>query len=543
MKKALIFLVIAGGIFVSRYLFLITVIAEERTLGGFYEPLRVMDIKIDAYGKPIPLYMEEFFIKKKIGGIEFIINPFPIQRDAYPKVKMRWKKKEYVLLFASYVGPLLQVYISRAYMNIFGKSIYLLRTMLIIFFLSFLLLYIKFTEKFFKDATLYISAFLITFPLFVMEFFSTCSMGHVFIFILEILLTIRVKRILAESSLNSSDLFLILLAFGFILHLHFVIGIMLLLSMVTATFLSSKNISFKVNFVSIFTGGLLFTILISPFFLGSPVELVKNFVSRAPLYKVMLLPLNTVFQYIRGIFVFPSFFNLILGKEFGTEYLIFSIPSGFIIVSGFLGIILKRRDGKFEKFLFLTFLFYFILTLFVPILLRHINYMLPFIFLFIPYGLKRILGLSEKSIKAIFLIGIFLNICQLEMLRKNIIKSSLSLPLHKEVADYLIKNRINRINNFGGRYDYIFISDKKIEVRDFAPFFFGKGISAKTIGEALLLSKGEVILLEAFRRRGYTTGISLEVVNHIAKEMGMNVEVLKKFPEEGKYELALVKVE
>jgi hypothetical protein len=168
---------------------------------------------------------------------------------------------------------------------------------------------------------------------------------------------------------------------------------------------------------------------------------------------------------------------------------------------------------------------------------------LPFIFLFIPYGLKRILGLSEKSIKAIFLIGIFLNICQLEMLRKNIIKSSLSLPLHKEVADYLIKNRINRINNFGGRYDYIFISDKKIEVRDFAPFFFGKGISAKTIGEALLLSKGEVILLEAFRRRGYTTGISVEVVNYIAEKMGMNVEVLKKFPEEGKYELALVKVE
>jgi len=368
-------------------------------------------------------------------------------------------------------------------------------------------------------------------------------MGHVFIFILEILLTVRVKRILAESSLNSSDLFLILLAFGFIIHLHFVIGIMLLLSMVTATFLSSKNISFKVNFVSIFTGGLLFTILISPFFLGSPVELVKNFVSRAPLYKVMLLPLNTVFQYIRGIFVFPSFFNLILGKEFGTEYLIFSIPSGFIIVSGFLGIILKRRDGKFEKFLFLTFLFYFILTLFVPILLRHINYVLPFIFLFIPYGLKRILGLSEKSIKAIFLIGIFLNICQLEMLRKNIIKSSLSLPLHKEVADYLIKNRINRINNFGGRYDYIFISDKKIKVRDFAPFFFGKGISAKTIGEALLLSKGEVILLEAFRRRGYTTGISVEVVNYIAEKMGMNVEVLKKFPDEGKYELALVKVE
>jgi len=137
MKKALIFLAIAGGIFVSRYLFLITVIAEERTLGGFYEPLRVMDIKIDAYGKPIPLYMEEFFIKKKIGGIEFIINPFPIQRDAYPKVRMRWKKKEYVLLFASYVGPLLQVYISRAYMNIFGKSIYLLRTMLIIFFFPF----------------------------------------------------------------------------------------------------------------------------------------------------------------------------------------------------------------------------------------------------------------------------------------------------------------------------------------------------------------------------------------------------------------------
>ena len=538
MKKVL-FILIVGLIFGIRYLLLMTVMAEERIAGGFYEPLKVIDVKIDASRNPIVVY--ESFLTKKIGPFELLINSS--KEDSYPKIKIKLGNKEHILLFADYVGPLLQIYIPKVYMKISGRSVYSLRSIILIIFILFLFFYMKLLEKFNNDK-FFLSIFLLTFPLFGFEFLTTCFMSHPFIFTLEIIVVMRLKKIMEEEELHSSDAFILFFISGLILHIHLLAGGAFLLSIILAFLLTKNKVSVRITPFSIICGGILFLILTGPFFLISPYEPFKNVALRGePLSKIFLLPKSAIIHYFAGIFAFPSFLEVFLGKRFGIKYLFFSIPSGLILASGFLGIIPKIKDEKFKKLLFLTSLFYIIITLFGDVRSYHLNYILPFIALFIPTGLKKFGFLSDKAIKSILIAGIFLNITQIEMLRESIKNSSLSLSLHKEVADYLIKNRIDRINNLAGRTDYVFISKEKIEVRDFAPFFFSRGISDETLLLSLLVSKGEIILLERFRTSGYTTGISLEVVSDIARETGLRIRVLKKFPDDGAYQLALVRVE
>jgi hypothetical protein len=538
MKRFMVIIVI-GLIFGIRYLFLMTVMAEERTIGGFYEPLKVVDINMDASGNPFLLY--ESFIRKKIGPFELLTNSN--EEDSYPKIKLKLGNKEYILLFADYVGPILQIYIPEIYMKIFGRSIYSIRSILFFIFLFFLFFYMKLLEKFWKMESIYISLFLITFPLFGMEFLTTCWMSHPFIFTLEIIIIIKLKKVIEEGVLHSPDAFSLLVISALILHIHLLTGGAFLLSVILSFLIVKKDITMKIKPLSIIGGYILFLILISPFFLISPVQLFKDVVLRGgSLHRIFFLPKSAIIHYLSGIFAFPSFLEVFLGKGFGTKYLLFSIPSGLILSFGFLGIIPKKKDEKSKKLIFFISLFYLIITLFADVRSYHINYILPFISLFIPYGLKKFRFLSDKVIKYILIFGIFLNIIQIEMLRESIKNSSLSLSLHKEVAEYLIKNRINRINNFAGRTDFVFISKEKIEVRDFAPFFFGRWVSNQAIFLSLIASKGEVILLERFRRSGYTTGISLEMVLEIAQETGLKIRVLKKFPDDN-YQLALVRIE
>ncbi len=532
--KRILFLLIAGVIFFTRYLFLITVMAEERTTGDFYEPLKIVDIKKDPSGKLIPLYEE--FKTKRIGPFELVVNSS--EKDSYPKMKIEVGNKQYVVLFANYVGPILQVYIPGIYMKIFGKNIYPIRSILLIIFFFFLFFYIKFVEEFQKDKTLYLAMFLITFPIFSFEFLLTSFISHPVIFSLEILLVMRIKKNIENSFISSSDAFIILLIAGLILHLHLLAGGAVLISIIFSFLITKGNISLRVKLPSITGGIILFLILISPFFLISPSQIFKDIIRGQGPSKIFLF--SALIHYIVGVFAFPSFVEVFLGKEFGTKYLPLSIVSGLILSIGFVGMI-PERDEKFKKFVFLTSIFYLILTIFADVRSYHINYILPFIALFIPQGLKKFL--SEKTIKFVLIIGIFLNIIQIEMLRDSIKNSSLSLSLHKEVARYLAENRIKKIYNFAGRYDYIFIEDEKIEVIDLAPFFFGKGISYKTISDALQVSKGEVILVEKFRISGFTTGISLETVIDVAMKSGLRIRVFKKFPDRQNYELVLVGVE
>jgi hypothetical protein len=537
MKRFMVIIVI-GLIFGIRYLFLMTVMAEERTIGGFYEPLKVVDINMDASGNPFLLY--ESFIKKKIGPFELLTNSN--EEDSYPKIKLKLGNKEYILLFADYVGPILQIYIPQIYMKIFGRSIYSIRSILFFIFLFFLFFYMKLLEKFHCDK-FPLFLFLLTFPLFWFEFLTTCFMSHPFIFTLEIIIIIKLKKVIEKGVLHSPDAFSLLVISALILHLHLLAGVTFLLSIILSFLIVKKDIPMKIKPLSIIGGCILFLILIGPFFLISPVQLFKDVVLRGgSLHRIFFLPKSAIIHYLAGIFAFPSFLEVFSGKGFGTKYLLFSIPSGLILSFGFLGIIPKKKDEKSKKLIFLISLFYLVITLFADVRSYHINYILPFISLFIPYGLKKIRFLSDKVIKYILIFGIFLNIIQIEMLRESIKNSSLSFSLHKEVAEYLIKNRINRINNFAGRTDFVFISKEKIEVRDFAPFFFSKGISYKKVFLSIIASKGEVILLERFRRSGYTTGISLEVVLDIAQETGLKVKVLKKFPDNN-YQLALVRIE
>jgi hypothetical protein len=514
--------------------------AEERTTGGFYEPLKVVDIKTNDFQKPVPLF--ESYITKKVGPFEILVNHSQI--DSYPKVKVKLGNKEYVLLFASYVGSIPQIYIPKVYLKILGKNIYSLRSILAFLFIFFLFIYIKFLEKFHHDKSIFIAMLLITFPLFGMEFLTTSFINHPLMFSLEIILIMRVKKIINESICRPSDVFLIFLLSGFLLHFHLLAGGVLLISMSAAFLIVSRNISWKLNPFSLIGGFFLFFLLIAPFFFISSLSLLKEVIFRnRPFSDVWILPINSMIYYLIGIFTFPSFFQLFLGKKFGTEYLLFSIPSGLILVSGFLGIIPQRGNEKFKKFIFITSLLYLILSIFADIRPYHINYILPLIGLYIPAGLQKLNFPSEKRIKHILTLGIFLNIFQIEMLRESINCSSFSLSLHREVAEYLIKNKIKKIHNFAGRYDYIFIQKEKIDVIDFSPFFFKNGITFEGLSLSLSASRGEIVLLESLRSAGFTTGINLEEVIYVANQIGLKINVLKKFPEKGKYELALVKVE
>lgn len=543
MKKLFIpSLFLLGFVFYFRYLFLITVMAEERTRGGFYEPLRLIGVKVDE-GKIHPIIVpsrnEEFLKEKRIGPITFLIRPYFL--EAYPLIKMKVAEKEIPFLYLHYIGVLGPIYIPKLYMKVFGTSIYSLRSILLVFFLLFIILHTSFAKKFNKENHLFISICLITFPIFGM-FFMTPYMGNgAVIFILTLILISQVKKVFEKSSIDSLEGLIILIASGFIIHFHLLAGGVIIFSIFLAFLLTERRISFKIKTLPLIFGVLVFLILVLPYAMA-PIGEIKDIIlkGKASIHKFPFLLIHSILHYIFGIFAFPSFLDSFIGKEFGTKYLLFSIPSGVIITFGFIGLFISRKKGKFEKFIFFTSVFYLIITLFADVRSYHINYILPFVALFIPNGLKRFL--SEKGIRRILLIGIFLNITQVEMLRKSMMNSSLSLSLHKGVADYLIKNKIRRIHNIAGMYDYVFISKERIEVIDFFPFI-GHTRSKKKIFLSLLLSRGEVILLESYKRGSPTTGVSLEEVIEVAKEGGLRIRVLKRFPEEGKAELVLARVE
>jgi len=545
MRKRLFVVLLLGLIFYVRFAFLITVMAEERTFGGFYEPLRVIAAKIDMNGKLHPVLIpsrnEEFLKKKRFGPIVFLIRTNLVEPHSI--VKMKIGEKEFPFLYLPYIGPLTGIYIPKLYMKIFGRSIYSLRSFLLAIFLFFMFLYMGFAQRCDRENYFLISLYLITFPIFGMVFATPFFWNGPMIFTTTIILVQKMKRVVENSLIDSLSMVIILIASGFIIHSHLLAGGVIIFSIFLAFFSTGRNTSLKIKTSLLIFGALLFLLLILPYIL-SPITGIKGVIFRGKdsVREILLLPINSILYYLAGIFAGPSFVEIFIHDKIDISYLPVSIPSGIIMIFGFIGLFISRKNGKFEKFIFLTCLFYLVITLFGDIRSYHINYILPFIVLFIPDGLRKLGVLSEKGIKSVLVLGIFLNIVQLEMLRESVKNSSLSLSLHKEVADYLIKNKIKKIHNIAGMYDYVFISKEKIEVIDFIPFI-GYNHPRERIYLSLLLSRGEVILLESYKRGGITTGVSLEEALDIARETGLKIKVLKKIPDEGKYQLGLARVE
>ncbi len=542
MKKWAVILFI-GLIFYLRFAFLITVMAEERTLGGFYEPVRVVGVKMDETGNPRPIIIpsenEEFSKEKKIGPILFHIRTSI--KDPHPVVKLKIFEREFQLLHLSYVGVLPFTYIPKIYIEIFGKSIYSVRSFFLFILLIFLTIYNGFVKRYKKENHLLISIYLITFPIFGLMFAAPFLGNAPMIFITLIGISMMIKNVLNNSSITSKELVLFFFLFGCILNFHLLAGGAILFSIILSLLLTEKNISFRIKTLLLIFGIFIFLLLVFPYAFTSIIDLKSIlFRGKGSFQDFLLLPFYSIFYYLTGLFFGPSFAEVFLHDKIDIKYIPFSIPSGIIMGFGFLGLFSKKKE-KSEKFLLLLCLFYIIITIFADIRPYHISYILPFLSLFIVDGLKSS-GLKEKTIKFVLIIGIFLNIIQIEMLRDSIKNSSLSLSLHKEVKNYLIKNGIRKIHNIAGMYDYVFISEEKIEVIDFIPFI-GYNHPQERIYLSLLLSKGEVVLLESYKRAGITTGVSLEEVMDIAEKTGLKLKVLKKFPDEGRYELVLIRVE
>jgi hypothetical protein len=543
MRKRLFTLFLMGLIFYVRFAFLITVMAEERTAGGFYEPLRVVGAKIEN-NRFLPIIIpsenEIFSEEKRIFGLLFHIRKDI--RDPHPFIKLKIVEKEFPFLYLPYTGVLPAIYIPKIYMKIFGTSLYSLRSGILVIFLLFLFVYTGFVQKLDRENYLLISIYLITFPIFGLIFATPFFANAPMIFIALIIILSQIKKVLKNSFIGSREAFLIFLGCGCILHFHLLAGGAIIFSLIFSFFLTERRISLKAKPGSLIAGAFIFILLVFPYIMTSPEE-IKRLIFRGKhsVYEILLLPLYSTLYHLIGLFAGPSFTEIFLHDRIDIRYIPFSILSGIIMSFGFVGLFTQEK-GKFKNFLLFMCLFYLFITLFGDIRPYHINYVFPFIVPFIQDGLKRIRILSEKSIKYILTIGIFLNIIQIEMLRESIKNSSLSLSLHKEVADYLTKNRIKKIHNIAGMYDYVFISKERIEVIDFIPFI-GYNHPRDRIYLSLLLSKGEVILLESYKRAGITTGVSLEEVIDIAKETGLRIRVLKKFPDKGKYELVLARVE
>jgi hypothetical protein len=531
MKKKMFIIFLTGLIFYVRYLFLITVMGEERVVVN--EPLRVVGAKIEN-GELKPVYIpsnEENF--KKIGPFEFLIRSGI--KDPHPVVKVRFKNKEYPFLYLPYIGPLQALIIPKIWYKTAGTTLYSFRLLFLFTFLIFV--YIYGVENSFQAAF-----FLLTFPIFGMTFATPFLWNQPVSFLIIVILIRRLKDIM-NGNAKRWDSFLLPFLWSFLLHIHLLANGALLFSMIMGFLLTKSTFRLKSGF-PLFLGILSSLIFLLPF-VSAPfagiTEIIFRRVDRP--HQLFLRPIYSIIYYIFSLFASPSYLEVFFHDRIAPEYLFLSIPSGCIMGLGFFGLASKFKKEKFEKFLFITVLTYFFITSFGDIRPYHINYVLPLVVPFIKDGFKKIKkGISENTLKTIFFFGIFLNFIQIEMMRDSINGSSFSLSLHRQVCNYLVKNRIKKIHNIAGTYSCVLISKEKIEMVDFLPLI-GYDHPRDKIYISLLLSRGEVILLESYKRYGITTGISLEEVLYIAREAGLKINVLKKFPDEGRYELVLAKVE
>lgn len=542
-KKLYLLAGVVASIFFFRYLFLVCVMDEERAAGELSEPNRVLDI--NASGGKIQPYIvpkKEDLTTKKIGPITFVLQPdyfYPVYFVSGVKIK----DSIYPLLFYKYTGPL-YIYIPRLFKKVFGENIYSVRTLAFLSFVLFMLVYLKFGKKYLDDTTFasLITLFVLSHPFFGIRFLVFSSWSNTVIFILYTLLLIKMKEFF-NNSLGKKEIFIFSIIGGLILHFHLLAGGALFASTIIAFFLT-KGFSFKkISIFSILFSISPFLILIAPYATGISLDDIMEFLSKGEsisMKKIMLMPFLPLILFMSFVFL-PSFFlNMQVQGGFEPVYIFFSGFPGILISIGIIEIIRKRKETPFGRFSFLTLFIYLLFSL-VPTYLQpyHFNYIFliipPFIFSFL-YRM----GFSKKRINLIIILGICFNLVQCEMLRKSILNSSLSLPVQKEVLEYLEKNEINEVYNFMGRTGYELLSHGRIKTIDFHPYLRH---STERIYLSLLLARGKVIIVERFKKMGYTTGISKEEVMEVARRMGLKAKILKSFPTDRNPLITLMKVE
>jgi hypothetical protein len=538
-KRKILILLLAGTVFTWRFLFTITVMLEERFVETENQ-LVVTDLKVKG-DKIVPVYLPP--LKEiRIGSFTFLINSIhsvnPFNPPSCPAVMVKSNKKEYFLCGLSYGALTVPYYLIKLYLFVFGKNIYSARSIFLITFLLFMFIYLKFNEKMSKNGEL-LSLYFITFPICGAAFAIPTFWNQVITFIIECLLIMKFKKILEERIVTSIDAFYLLFFSGFLLHVHLIIGGALLFSMIIAFLLVERKIFFRIKPIPLICGGFIFFIFLAPYVISPFTGIINILINlvKKPFYGIFLSSFLNFVYFIIAIFAPLVYIEL----PTGLKCIPFSIPSAIILVFGIIGLFWERKIGKFQRFLFITCIVYIFLFLSFSSRPYHITYVLLFFVPFISDGLKKIkIFSSEKIVKLLLLIAIFYNYVQLEVWRKFTIESSDSLPIHKEVASYLLKNNITRIHDLAGPYGYNLISRGKVEVIDFTPFI-EKNYNTYGIYLSLLASKNEVVLLGS-EKAWFKKGISFEKATIIAQEKGLKLEVLKKFPSDEKPVLVLAKV-
>lgn len=323
------------------------------------------------------------------------------------------------------------------------------------------------------------------------------------------------------------------------LHFHLLAGGAIFAGIIFSLIFNSirYKIRFRVNFLSIVGGMLLFFLLVSYYFIW----MLRNYSVGeilSPVFSIRTFSLfglaRVIGTYFLGIFAPGSTIYYMVEGKFGWKYLPFSILPGMVILYTIYNII-KFRKNKMENFIGWVIIFFLFFSSHKFVFPYHFNYLLviivPLLFCRIPSFSKN----QEKWIQRIVIASILLNFIQLEMIRKDIMNSSFSFYLHKMVARYLKEEKIYIFYNMVGNFGYL---DKEIKMVLSIP-------SSKTdedISRSLLSARGGVILLERSKYSLYTSGIGPEDVARVATEKGMVITLLKKFPEDKNPTLFLLKI-
>jgi len=544
MKKYIFAIIVILFFFVLRYLFIVGVIGEEGVAGGLYEPLRVFKIEKSGSNIEAKILKGGEYSFKKLGPITLLRSGAGVaSTSVYFGSKLKIGEDLYPVTFYKYVGPL-YIYIPGIFMGIFGKNIYSLRSLCLISFFLFILSYLKFMKKIHSDMNrcFLLTLFLITFPFFSMRFLTLSFWTNPVVFISAVLLLIKIKDVLEKPYIDSKDIFYFSFLGGLMLHFHLLAGGSLFAS-ILISFLLTKKVSVRKNPILLISSFLIFILFLIPFITALSFQDIINFLSGGDIdiKKIILMPLSPIFNLFVFIFL-PSFStNFWIQGRFEPIYIPFSGFPGILIFLSIIEMKRKRKENPFNRFSFMVISIYIIFSMLSTYLRPfHFNYIFILIVPFIFSHFEKI-GMSNRLMNVIVIGGIWFNMVQNEMLRNSIINSSLSLSIQKEVIKYLEKNDVKEVNDFVCRQGLEFLSNGKIKTLDFYPYLYPHH-SYEKIALSLIYSKGKVIMVEKFKRPVFTTGISPEEIYSVAKRIGLNVKILKQFPDKNPI-ITLMRVE
>lgn len=354
----------------------------------------------------------------------------------------------------------------------------------------------------------------------------------------------RIFEILKRFSFATKDVLLLSILSGVMVHFHLFVGGAILLSILGGLYFSMRGDLWRT--LKMMRGKIpaffLFLIFVFPFLvmLYYP-QLLFGALRRSDV-AVHLNILRIIPLFIAGLSSPSILLHYILTGEFKMGYVFFSLLPCFLWANTIYFIIKTRKGDRFARFVLGVIGIYCFFSFFAGVSIQHINYILLFLPPFILPGLRDGFRHSVEKLRWLCILGILCNFIQCEMLRHTIKNSSFSLSIHQGVLKYMKSEGIERIYNLTGRYGYEFIGGEDIENIDFWDYLKWDHNPYK-ISLSLLLAKGGVIMVERFRKEeGMTTGIGLEEVKKIGKKLGLEVLLLKSFPESGRPLIFLAKV-